>query len=605
MQQIPRSRKPSVAGSISTASRPSPSHLSVSPALRPSASLSNLHIHGQNVGMAVPTVTQESLESSASSVIDVDMNEGILIRDSDQKEEPIETDDVTVTGHVEQPGFSEENKKNLRDQLRRTLSQSKSVTTSPRSQTTVLSSAREITAETVPLYQPRSYFVLTDAGKPVFVRAEEKDVDNTTSVVGVMQALMSVFLDDKDKLRYINAGRTRITFMMRPPLYYVCVSSWGEPESVTKSHLEYLHLQILSIVTAGQLRRIFERRTNFDLRRLLSGAETFLISLLDRMEFDLAMSTSSLHCLKLEPTLRKRVAEVLVPHSKIKDILYVILVACGQVITLIRPKKHSIHPADIHIILNTVHSPSIINSPASASWIPVCLPKYNSQTFVNAYISFLRREDHQGSHDLPPILMQDSGAPEVTQGLGPEVRKSLAVDGGLTSSSNVVLVCISGSGDMDVTRGWCDTVAQVLENDGLTEEIMDACRSRSTVYSVSDLGIPGLRHFVYKSRAHVQITMPVFEDPYDDISARRRLVTFYQVLHDAIHAKSGQEGTLKLQYLRTEKESVMGWITQPFEVYLSLSHWLPKSAAINAANAVARWVKKEETRLFLRDAPVF
>ena len=47
-----------------------------------------------------------------------------------------------------------------------------------------------------------------------------------------MQALISVFLADGDKLRCINAGRTRITFLLRPPLYHVCVSSWGEPESV-------------------------------------------------------------------------------------------------------------------------------------------------------------------------------------------------------------------------------------------------------------------------------------------------------------------------------------------------------------------------------------
>lgn len=38
-----------------------------------------------------------------------------------------------------------------------------------------------------------------------------------------------------------------------------------------RSHLEYLHLQVLSIVTVSQLRRIFERRTNFDLGRLLGG----------------------------------------------------------------------------------------------------------------------------------------------------------------------------------------------------------------------------------------------------------------------------------------------------------------------------------------------
>ena len=46
-------------------------------------------------------------------------------------------------------------------------------------------------------------------------------------------------------------------------------------------------------------------------------------------------------------------------------------------------------------------------------------------------------------------------------------------------------------------------------------------------------------------------------------------------------------------------------ITQPFEVYIALSPKLPKAAAVNAANAVARWVKREEARLFLKDAPVF
>lgn len=60
------------------------------------------------------------------------------------------------------------------------------------------------------------------------------DQDAMASTIGVMQALISVFLDDNDKLRSINAGRTRITFVLRSPLYYVCVSSWGEPESVVR-----------------------------------------------------------------------------------------------------------------------------------------------------------------------------------------------------------------------------------------------------------------------------------------------------------------------------------------------------------------------------------
>ncbi|KAK2465184.1 hypothetical protein APHAL10511_002538 [Amanita phalloides] len=603
----PRSRKQSKASPPRGTPRISPPHLTVSQSLHPSSSLSNLHIHGQNVGTPKtpsPLPQDATLKSSASSITDIDIGEGFLIQDLDQKEDPPETDDVVVTGHVEQPGHSEDNKKLLRDQLRKTLNQSKSVNRLLHSRKESVTGTYEPHMSAVSQYQPRSYFVLTDAGKPVFTRGATNDDDDTASMMGVMQALISVFLDDHDKLRCINAGRTRITFLMRPPLYYVCVSSWGEPESVTRSHLEYLHLQILSILTAGQLRRIFERRTNFDLRRLLDGTESFLLSLLDRVELDLAISTSSLHCLKLDPSLRKRAAEALVPPSK-KDILYVILVVCDQVVALIRPKRHSIHPADVHIILNTIRSQSICNSPAPASWIPICLPKYNAQSFVHAYISFLRRQEDTRSSDRLPTPVPGPSVPEGTTGFKFDIDDSPVAGEEVFQSPGVILVCITTGVDMDVIRSWSNGATQKLESDGVLEEIVEACRSRDTIYSVADLSIPGLRHFVYKSRSHVQITMPVFEDPYNDITAKRRLITLYQTLHDAIHAKSGQEGTLKLQYLRTEKESLLGWITQPFEIYLSLSQWLPKTAVINAANAVARWVKKEEGRLFLYDAPVF
>ena len=81
-------------------------------------------------------------------------------------------------------------------------------------------------------YPSRQYFVLTDAGKPVFTTLQDEDSVEVASSIGIMQALISVFLDDHDKLRSINAGSCRITFLLRQPLYYVCVSSWGEPESV-------------------------------------------------------------------------------------------------------------------------------------------------------------------------------------------------------------------------------------------------------------------------------------------------------------------------------------------------------------------------------------
>jgi hypothetical protein len=435
-----------------------------------------------------------------------------------------------------------------------------------------------------------------------------------------MQALISIFIDDGDRLKCINAGRTRITFLLRSPLYYACVSSWGEPESVTRSHLEYLHLQILSVVSAAQLKRIFERRGNFDLRRLLNGAENVLHTMLSRLETEFAMITSSLHCLRLEPTLRARAGECLLPpnqsKSRLKEILYVILVANGRVITLARPKKHSIHPADLHILLNTIHSPSILNSSASASWLPVCLPKFNPSGFLNVYVNFLgdantsSTDEPRGEMHLPRTAGAEhtSGADNVTTSSYPSSASSLS-SASITPVSEhvppgIALLCVSSGGDFEAIRDWGDAVARKL-SETIIAGVGKALHNGVAEYSVSSLGVPGLRHFIYKSRPHVQVTLPRYEEPYDNEIDQRRLILLYQTIHDNIHAKSGQSGTLKLQFIRTDRESVMGWITQPFELYVVLSPLLPKTAVVGAANAVARWVKKEEARLFLRDAPVF
>lgn len=114
---------------------------------------------------------------------------------------------------------------------------------------------------------------------------------------------------------------------------------------------------------------------------------------------------------------------------------------------------------------------------------------------------------------------------------------------------------------------------------------------KASPYECSELGIPGLRHFLYKSRVHVQVTSPKWDDEYQSLDDQRRyaflglwldetyidlatsfpcsvtlfpqiirLITIYQTVHDAIHAKSGQGITLKLQYIRTEKEAVLGWV---------------------------------------------
>lgn len=43
------------------------------------------------------------------------------------------------------------------------------------------------------------------------------------------------------------------------------------PNPQLRQHLDYLYLQVLSVVTVSQLQNIFAKRSNFDLRQLISG----------------------------------------------------------------------------------------------------------------------------------------------------------------------------------------------------------------------------------------------------------------------------------------------------------------------------------------------
>ncbi|EPQ31033.1 uncharacterized protein PFL1_01222 [Pseudozyma flocculosa PF-1] len=568
-------------------------------------------------------------------------------------------------------------------------------------------------------YPDRKYYILSSAGKPIYIshlasrrtsrsrqgsrdaadeeaerrrqqELEDDEEERATTQVGVMQALISIFADDDgDRLRHINAdnGRTRITFLLRSPLYFVCVSSWGEPPATTRMHLENLHLQVLSLVSAGQLSRLFARMPNFDLRRLLEGTDVLLGSLLARLQTDLCFALEALQPVRVEAPLREAVSTLLLPpkgDARPKDLLYVLLLANQRILTLLRPRRHSVHPADMHLLVNTVYGTEAIREPGGESWVPICLPKFAPQGFVHAYVSFLERPAGPG-------------------GASGEGRHDGA-DGDDDSSLALVMVTGDRDGFSELSAWRSDIIASLSAapapkaaaaaptSPSLLAGLFDAVGRCD--YSADELGIAGLRHFVYKSRTNVQITATRLEAPYEAGSDdHKRLVTLYTLAHDAIHglstgasvplpggtktstdlaseylgsgsggsggaggmdgivgggrtiqaassnfmqkvllgggggtsssarqdysaaaaaaAAAGQRrlppiaGPVKMQYYQTEREAVLGWITQPFELYLTFNPWLSKTAIVAAANAVAKWVKQNEQAVFITSALTF
>lgn len=84
----------------------------------------------------------------------------------------------------------------------------------------------------------------------------------------------------------------------------------------------------------------------------------------------------------------------------------------------------------------------------------MCLPKFNPTGFVNAYVTFLRKPEHNEvdtSNTGSGVLDDRQGHPaDPSQQAG-------QLDAGIG------LVCISGGGDFETVRGWCDTVTEVCD----------------------------------------------------------------------------------------------------------------------------------------------
>ena len=111
--------------------------------------------------------------------------------------------------------------------------------------------------------------------------------------------------------------------------------------------------------------------------------------------------------------------------------------------------------------MNTIHSPSIFNSPAASSWIPVCLPKFNAGGFVNAYISFIRKENNIHFSDATASSSHDDrDSAKLVECTRTEENSRPGARVGL-DESGIAFVCINGGGEFDAIRGWCDSVINV------------------------------------------------------------------------------------------------------------------------------------------------
>lgn len=425
----------------------------------------------------------------------------------------------------------------------------------------------------------KHYLILSSAGKPIWSRHGDQNLIN--GYVGIIQTIISFYEGSSDPLKGFTAGGTRFVISIEGPLYLVAISKLGESDAQLRLQLEALYMQILSTLTLPTLENLFKSRPSTDLRRPLDGTETLLSSLADTFTKGSASALlSSLECLKIRKSQRIVINNTLL-KARTEKLLYGLIVAGGRLVSVVRPKRHSLHASDLRLIFNMLFEARGIKAGGGENWIPLCLPGFNNRGYLYMYVSFLTDLDQEGKQE------HDERTP--------------ASSNSERDDEVAVLLISAEKESFFELKQMRDEVVDQLEKNGSMKVIKAAVRKGRP--KIADI-IPGsrLRHFLYKSRTHVQFTMPSFSPYFDTLLSRRRLLSLYHTLHASAHTKHTH---LKIHHSTSRSSISLAWITPIFEFYCVAGPNASRSGLAHGANKIIQWVKSEEERVFLIGGAVF
>ncbi|AEO66017.1 uncharacterized protein THITE_2113737 [Thermothielavioides terrestris NRRL 8126] len=449
----------------------------------------------------------------------------------------------------------------------------------------------------------KHYMILSSAGKPIYSR--HGDLGLINSYMGVVQTIISFFEGAKNPLLGFTAGNARFVVAIEGPLYFVAISRLGESDAQLRSQLDALYMQILSTLTLPTLKNIFAHRPSTDLRKPLEGTESLLSSLADSFtKGSPSTLLGALECLRLRKSQRHAINNVFL-KNRCEKLLYGLIVAGGKLVSVIRPRKHSLHPSDLQLIFNMLFESCGIKSGGGESWIPLCLPAFNSRGYLYMYVSFFDGK--------PDTAFPSEPAQKAAGSSDHDDEKT-------TDEEEIALILISPDKESFYDlKEMRDKLAAQLTKAGHLSLIRSAAREgRPKIQAVA----PGaqISHFLYKSRANVQFCMSSLEpasfsssssspshstppaSASEQMLTRRRLMTVYHELHAAVHAKHAH---LKVLHAVGEDAASLAWITPTFEFYCVAGPNVSRAAMAQGANKVVQWAKREEERLFIIGGGVF
>lgn len=238
-------------------------------------------------------------------------------------------------------------------------------------------------------------------------------------------------------------------------------------------------------------------------------------------------------------------------------LVYGVLLSGAHVVSYVEKSKHPLKIADLILIINFVRSSASLSHAHSVHFTPICLPNFNAAGFLQAYIGML--------------------APDVC----------------------LILICTENDPRyFHILAGGKETVQQQMDESGVLTRIVEA--TAALPQQVASLEVPGLLHFIYLHQSGSQHFSSGFHKDWDNPTSRSRLWRRYQQLHCRF-----RDSSRKLVCEINRHECMVALSGSGFELYAAFKPLVTATAASNGCDAIVRWVKRQESSLFVPSPPTW
>ncbi|KAF5447194.1 hypothetical protein F2P56_032763 [Juglans regia] len=431
----------------------------------------------------------------------------------------------------------------------------------------------------------KHFFILSNSGKPIFSRYG--DEHKLAGFSATLQAIISFVENGGDRVKLVRAGKHQVVFLVKGPIYLVCISCTEEPYESLRGQLELIYGQMLLILTKS-VNRCFEKNPKFDMTPLLGGTDVVFSSLIHSFSWNPATFLHSYTCLPLAYVTRQAAGAVLQDVSD-SGVLFAILMCKHKVVSLVGAQKASLHPDDMLLLANFVMSSESFRT--SESFSPICLPRYNPMAFLYAYVHYFDDDTYlmllttssDAFYHLKDCRIRIEGVLLKSNVLS-EVQRSM-LDGGM-HVEDLPIDPLPRSGSLSPHLGQPKDSPE---------------RFREPYVGIG--GPAGLWHFMYRSIFLDQYVSSEFSPPINSPQQQKRLYRAYQKLYVSMHDRG--TGPHKTQFRRDEHYVLLCWVTPDFELYAAFDPLADKALAVKTCNRVSQWVKDVENEIFLLGASPF